>query len=117
MDSSPVDLFRNISFWTPVFAWLVAQFTKMLCGFSRTRRLDFWYLVSLGGMPSAHSAMASGLAVSLGLQVGFGSPLFVLAFAFACVVMFEPARAPCHAGPSTISRKPRIVSRRRRTAR
>jgi uncharacterized protein len=98
MGSSVLDLFRSVSFWAAVGSWTVAQFTKMLCGLSRTGRLDFWYLVSTGGMPSAHSAMAAGLAVSLGLQAGFGSPLFVLALAFALVVMFDAATVRRAAG-------------------
>ena len=58
----------------------------------------FQYLASLGGMPSAHSAMASGLAVSIGLEVGFGNPLCVLAMAFATVVMFDAATVRHAAG-------------------
>jgi uncharacterized protein len=98
MESSLLDLFRSIMFWSAVSAWTVAQLTKMLCGLSRTRRLDFWYLVSTGGMPSAHSAMAAGLATSIGLQAGFGSPTFVLALAFALVIMFDAATVRRAAG-------------------
>ena len=58
MDTSVVMIFRSQHFWACFCAWLVAQFTKMLVGFLRTRRLDFSYLVSTGGMPSAHSAAA-----------------------------------------------------------
>lgn len=89
MDSSVLDIFRNVSFWSPFCAWVVAQSTKMLCGFYRTRRLDFSYLVSTGGMPSAHSAMAGGLATSVGLNLGFATPFFATTLAFALVVMFD----------------------------
>ena len=98
MESSLLDLFRSVSFWSAVCAWLVAQFTKMLCGLSRTGRLDFWYLVSVGGMPSAHSAMVSGLATSAGIEGGFDSPLFVVALAFALMTMFDASTVRRAAG-------------------
>ena len=47
------------SFWAALFGWLVAQTIKMACSFIETKRLDFSYMVSTGGMPSAHSAMAA----------------------------------------------------------
>ena len=81
--------FASTVFWAALGAWLVAQFTKMICGFLRTHRVDFSYLVSTGGMPSAHSAMVSGLATSVGYSQGMDSPVFVIALAFAIVVMFD----------------------------
>ncbi len=77
------------SFWAGLLGWIVAQSIKMVCSFIETRRLDFSYMVSTGGMPSAHSAMASALATSLGLCQGFDSAMFALGCAFAIVVMFD----------------------------
>jgi len=77
------------SFWAALLGWMVAQSIKMVCSFVETRRLDFSYMVSTGGMPSAHSAMASALATSLGLCEGFDSALFAFGCAFAVVVMFD----------------------------
>jgi uncharacterized protein len=98
MHFSVFDLFRSVPFWSAVFSWFTAQSTKMLCGATRTRRVDFQYMVSLGGMPSAHSAMVSGLATSVGLTVGFGSPTFVVALAFALATMFDAATVRRAAG-------------------
>lgn len=98
MDSSFLDLFRNECFWAPFFAWMVAQFTKMLCGFYRTHRLDFSYLVSTGGMPSAHSSLVSGMTAAVGLNAGFDTPLFALSLAFAVVVMFDASTVRHAAG-------------------
>jgi uncharacterized protein len=86
-----IDLFRTPCFWAAFASWLTAQCTKMLIGFRKTHRLDFSYVVSTGGMPSAHSATVAGLATSLGLREGFGSSLFVLALAFAILTMFDAA--------------------------
>lgn len=77
------------SAWAALLGWLVAQTAKMINCFIESRRLDFGYMVSTGGMPSAHSAMASSLATSLGLCEGFSSPIFALGLAFAIVVMFD----------------------------
>ncbi len=78
-----------MSFWAAVFGWTLAQMTKMLCFFARTRKINFAYMVSTGGMPSAHSSMASALVTSVALRAGTSSVLFVVSLAFALVVMFD----------------------------
>ena len=70
----------------------------MACSLIETKRLDFSYMVSTGGMPSAHSAMASALATSLGLCMGFDSAIFALGIAFALVVMFDAQSVRAAAG-------------------
>ena len=86
------------SFWAALFGWIIAQSAKMICCLFLTRRLDFSYMVSTGGMPSAHSAMASALATSLGLCQGFDSAIFALGIAFAMVVMFDAQSVRAAAG-------------------
>ena len=88
----------HMSFWAAVAGWLVAQLTKMVICLVQTRRLDFRYLVSTGGMPSAHSALACALATAIGLTEGFSSPLFALGFFFAAVVMFDAQTVRAAAG-------------------
>ena len=98
MHTSLLSLFRSSCFWSAFCGWFLAQFAKMLGGLWRTHRVDFQYMVSLGGMPSGHSAMASGLATSVGLATGFGSPVFVTALAFSFAVMFDAATVRRAAG-------------------
>jgi uncharacterized protein len=98
MDSNPLNVLHNTCFWAPLLSWMTAQCTKMFGSFYRTRRLDFSYIVSTGGMPSAHSAMASGLATSIGLHEGFDAPIFAVAIAFAVVVMFDASTVRRAAG-------------------
>ena len=98
MKPSALILFSNPCFWACFCSWLAAQFTKMLVGMYRTHRLDFRYLVSTGGMPSAHSAMVSGLAAAVGLKEGFGTSLFALALGFAMIVMFDASTVRRAAG-------------------
>jgi len=98
LNNPATDIFRNPYIWSGFFSWMTAQFTKMLYGIIRTRRIDFRYIVSTGGMPSAHSAMVSGLATSIGLVQGFLSPVFATAFAFALIVMFDASTVRRAAG-------------------
>lgn len=79
----------NSTIWSAFFAWMIAQTIKMTFFFARTRKINFAYLASTGGMPSAHSAMVSALATSVALRVGMADPLFAIALAFALVVMFD----------------------------
>ncbi|MDP6630671.1 MAG: divergent PAP2 family protein [Kiritimatiellia bacterium] len=92
------ELFFSACFWSAFASWMVAQCTKMICGFLETKRFDFHYLVSTGGMPSAHSASVGGLATSVGLLEGFGSPLFVVALGFALITMFDASTVRRAAG-------------------
>lgn len=90
--------FESPIFWAGVLGWMVASILKILVNWLRTRRIDFRYLASLGGMPSAHSAMVSALATSVGLSEGFGSTIFVVTLVFALVVMFDASTVRRAAG-------------------
>lgn len=79
----------NLALWAALLSWFVAQFVKIAAEYVRYRRIDFTKLVSTGGMPSAHSALVSGLAASIGLSEGFDSALFAVTAVFAGVVMFD----------------------------
>jgi acid phosphatase family membrane protein YuiD len=79
----------NLSLWCVALAWILAQFIKFAATLARERRVDFAYFVSTGGMPSAHSASVSALAVSAGLAEGFESTFFAIAVVVALVVMFD----------------------------
>src|SRR5206468_12723830 len=72
-------------------AWLLAQGVKLLVELVRTHRLDLRYLVSPGGMPSAHSALVTSLATAIGRQEGLSSPLFAASAVFASIVMYDAA--------------------------
>ena len=78
-------------FWSCFLGWTIAQTIKMATVLIRTRRIDFRYLLSTGGMPSAHSAMVCGLCTSIGLTEGFDSPVAMLASGFAAITMFDAA--------------------------
>lgn len=91
-------IFLHPWFWSSFLGWTVAQTIKLVRSAIRTRSIDFEYLVSTGGMPSAHSAMVMGLATSIGLTEGFGAPVTMLAFGFAAVTTFDAATVRRAAG-------------------
>jgi acid phosphatase family membrane protein YuiD len=93
-----VDIVSNPTVWSGGMAWLVAQLTKLVCHFAMTRHVNFRYLVSTGGMPSAHSAMVCGIATSVGWHCGCSSPEFALAAAVASLIMFDAATVRRAAG-------------------
>ena len=74
---------------TTISAWLIAQTIKVVIGIFRLKKFDFRLFLGSGGMPSAHAAGAACLATSIGLECGFDSVYFALAFVFAIVVMFD----------------------------
>ena len=90
--------FTHPWFWASFCAWMAAQTIKLLRSLRTTHTVDFEYLVSTGGMPSAHSAMVAGLATSIGLTEGFGTPIAMLALGFAVVTMFDAATVRRAAG-------------------
>jgi acid phosphatase family membrane protein YuiD len=72
-----------------LLAWLAAQFIKFTTEVIKSKRFDFTYFVSTGGMPSAHSASVCGLATKIGVDAGFHTAIFALALWFALIVMFD----------------------------
>lgn len=93
-----LEVFSNAPLWAAFFSWCSAQAIKMAIDFAKTRRVDFRYFVSTGGMPSAHSATVTGLATSLGLVQGWDSPIVALASVFAIITMFDAATVRHAAG-------------------
>lgn len=97
-DPNPLIFFTTPWFWSSFIGWTLAQTIKMTVGFLRTGQIDFRYLLSTGGMPSAHSAMVCGLCTSIGLTEGFDAPLTMLAAGFAAITMFDAASVRRAAG-------------------
>ena len=90
------ELFSNQIFWTAIAANVVAQTLKLFLDFFKSGELELRRLLDTGGMPSAHSATVSALAVAL--SEGWDSPLFAVAAVFALVVMYDATGIRRHAG-------------------
>lgn len=98
VDWNPANFLLSPWFWSGFLGWIVAQTIKLVRAAIKTHSVDFEYLLSTGGMPSAHSAMASGVLASIGFTEGFGSPIAMLALGFASVTMFDAATVRKAAG-------------------
>ena len=77
-----------------VLAWgLVAcggaQVSKLLFELILNQRWRPSVLLETGGMPSSHSALVTGTAAGIGLQLGFDDPMFALASTIAFIVMYD----------------------------
>lgn len=85
-----------------LIAWSLAQVLKIPIHYLRTRERDWSLLLRAGGMPSSHSALVSATAHGIGLTMGFDSPLFALAVAFAMVVIYDATGIRRQAGRQAV---------------
>ncbi|WP_269625169.1 divergent PAP2 family protein [Prochlorococcus marinus] len=67
----------------------LAQFSKLLFELIFKQKWRPSVLLETGGMPSSHSALVTGTAAGVGLQLGFNDPVFALASAIAFIVMYD----------------------------
>ncbi len=88
MDSLAV-LWSNRTLWIPISAMLGVQLYKFIWMLWRSRQFNWLILFSTGGMPSSHSALVTSLAVAMGIEYGFGSPLFAISTVLAMIVMYD----------------------------
>lgn len=85
------ELIANKCVWIPVITWFLVQIFKVIRELLRDKKVDFKRIWGAGGMPSAHTACVSSLAMSIGLTEGFGSTIFAFSAVFAFVVMYDAA--------------------------
>lgn len=74
-----------------ILACFIAQGLKFIIELIRHGKISVRFLVSTGGMPSAHSALVGSLATGVGLTSGWSSPEFAIACLFAVIVMYDAA--------------------------
>ncbi|MCI9455945.1 MAG: divergent PAP2 family protein [Oscillospiraceae bacterium] len=82
-------LFSNYLINVGFVAWFSAQLIKTLLVLISTKKFEAERLFGAGGMPSSHSALACSMAIGMCRKMGFDSPEFALALAFAAVVMYD----------------------------
>jgi uncharacterized protein len=78
--------------------WLTAQILKVIIFSVLERRLHWRKLLETGGLPSAHSALVTGLCLGVGLNEGFDSSLFAIALVLAVIVMYDAMNLRAEAG-------------------
>ena len=83
------ELLANEPLWIALAATLAAQIVKILIVAATERRFAPERLLETGGMPSSHSAAVTGLAISIGIEYGWSSPLFAIAAVTGGIVMYD----------------------------
>lgn len=83
------DFINNDVLMIALVSWLTAQLLKLIFACIQTKSLALDRFVGAGGMPSAHSATVCSLTVAIGRLEGLSSPIFAIAFVFACIVMYD----------------------------
>jgi hypothetical protein len=91
-------IFENRVLEVMLTAWLLAQVIKIPLDFLYTRRWNWALLLSVGGMPSSHSALVTSATVAIGLYHGFDNPLFALGVAITMVVTYDAGGVRRQAG-------------------
>ena len=82
-------IITNSAILVPSFAWLAAQVIKTTVNSVVLKKFAWKRMFGDGGMPSAHSATVTSLAIVVGDACGYGSSIFGLATMFAIVVMHD----------------------------
>ena len=83
------DLLNNHALITAIAGWCSAEVVKFFIHGLINHEWDITRLWGDGGMPSAHSATVTSLAVAIGINYGLDSGIFALAAIFAIVVMHD----------------------------
>ncbi len=81
--------FSNKILLASVISWCVAQLLKVLITWLMDRKFDWRRCFGMGGMPSSHSALVFSAALMCGLQEGFQSAAFAIAFLMMAVVIYD----------------------------
>jgi hypothetical protein len=92
------DLISNKVLIAAFIAWLLGQGLKFPLEYLINKRWDWTIIFSTGGLPSAHSAVVTAVALSIGLTDGFGTSLFALAAATGLIVIYDAAGVRRQAG-------------------
>jgi uncharacterized protein len=82
----------SVSLLSAVVVQLACQAFKVAFYSVQEKRFAISWFFSAGGMPSAHSAFVTSLAVSVGLWNGFRSDLFAVACVFAIIIIYDAFR-------------------------
>jgi hypothetical protein len=85
------EIITNKALVVPISAWTIAQLIKVFITLMREKRLDLWFLLKSGGMPSSHTALVCALATTVAIIDGLNSITFAITAILAMVVMYDAA--------------------------
>jgi uncharacterized protein len=82
----------SVSLLVALAVQVVCQLFKVVFYSIRDRRLSLSWLISAGGMPSAHSAFVTALSTAIGLSSGFASEIFAVSCVFSVITIYDAVR-------------------------
>lgn len=91
----------------PLMAIVYAQLIKFVIETVKFGRIRYTRLINgSGGMPSTHASFVTALAMCVGINMGFDSAVFGVAFVFSLVVCYDSMGVRWEAGQqaNTINR-------------
>ena len=91
-------LLSNQVFWAGIISWFFGQFLKVPMEYLINRKVNWGLWFSSGGMPSTHSSLMVTVTISTGLNYGFDSAAFAVAFAIAMIVVYDASGVRRQAG-------------------
>lgn len=95
---SVLDFFTNPVGVSTLLGWFLGQIIKVPVEYLRYKRWNWTLLLSAGGMPSSHSALMTAVTTSIGLNAGWGSPIFALALAVTAIIVYDATGVRRQAG-------------------
>lgn len=95
---SLLDFFTNPVGVSTLLGWILGQLIKVPVEYLRHKRWNWTLLLSAGGMPSSHSALMTAVTTSIGLNAGWGSPIFALALAVTAIIVYDATGVRRQAG-------------------
>ncbi|MBD1370908.1 divergent PAP2 family protein [Hazenella sp. IB182357] len=91
-------LLNNFPLWTALLAIFLAQFLKVPWNYTVSKKWDWNWILSSGGMPSGHTSAVTSLATSIGLTKGWDSSSFAIAMILGIIVMYDATGVRRQAG-------------------
>jgi acid phosphatase family membrane protein YuiD len=79
----------NKIFYITFASWFFAQTLKVIFYFIKFKKFDFRLFVGTGGMPSSHTAAVTAVTVTIGLDQGWASPVFMVSLLYCIVVISD----------------------------
>ena len=95
---SLLDFFTNPVGVSTLLGWILGQLIKVPVEYLRHKRWNWTLLLSAGGMPSSHSALMTAVTTSIGLNAGWGNPIFALALAVTAIIVYDATGVRRQAG-------------------
>jgi hypothetical protein len=92
------DLLVNHALLAALIAWALAQAIKLPIEYLRARQWNWAVLFRVGGMPSSHSALVTGVAYGVGATAGFDTAVFAVAAVLALIIVYDAAGIRRQAG-------------------